>query len=809
MCYVAADKTGIIGYYDNTQIAFEYCTDASAGTPSWGNKTTVYTGVHDPMAWAWCPNLSDDSIDVAYMTLGGAGDLKYVKLTKSGHTWTLGTPVTIYSPGAGSNNSPACPVSLCRDKFGNLWCAWETNIFGSAFAEVSYSSNGGTTWTRDIIDLSAIIQDGQFSFLIATVDKYVVLLYADQGNSSALHWRRKDATVLGNSWGAEQTRSSSSTFRNTILCAAPDGTPKLHVIASDDNGANDNANVPDFVYDPSTDTFASPVTLDGVSSLNSNASIGGDGTNCWAAWCHNRTTIQYKMFTNGTGWDASPTVLETAGGAGSRNGTNVPALISTAGFLIGWTNGTSNPWSIEEDFVAGSGGGTTINISALVGGLSASRSQIGESITPSARVPGFAKAFSLIGETIAPSLRAPGISSLRSSIGETINPSARVPGATISQSSIGASITPSARVGGISSQKSGNLNASATFSAIIPGNAGTRSGPLNASATISALARGLASQQSTAGESISVNARAAGNAGDLASFLLTTQLLITAILRGVGASSSGKANITINPSSLGLGSSLFGVGPLNAKATLNAIVQGRFGTSTGPLNASIGISANAPGRATSSVAALETTVELITALLAGQSAANITIGETLSVTARIPGTSGVSAGPLRGLLSVSALGYGSTLDTAVIAGGSIELITALATGIGAVAASSFLTTLRVIQALGYGSSVAKSGTLLSKINLAPQLTGYTATHVGPLSSAITVNARTSGSSLDTALAFAGLIKFIQAVTQGRGSGMTTAELSLLFRDIRIMLGMAESGWDIGKALSGWGIGTLE
>lgn len=351
LTYVAADKTGIVGGYDGTQIGFKTCPDASASPPVFGSIVNVYTGVHDPMAWAWVPNLSDDSIDVGYMTIGGAGDVKYVKLTKSGSTWTVGTPVTVYSPSSG-NNSPACPLTMCRDKFGNLWMAWETNVAGSALAEVSYSSNGGTTWTRDIIDLSGIIQDGQFSFIITTVDKYVVLLYADQGNSSAFHWRRKDATTLTNTWSAEQTVSSASAFRSSIFSAHADGTPKLHLIVSDQNGSNDNANVPDHVYNPSTDTWATAVTLDGVASLNSDASIGGDGTNCWVAECHHQDTIQYKKFTNGTGWDASWTVLETA--AGTRNEALVPAVISTGGFFVSWTNGSSNPWTVDVDFVAGS-----------------------------------------------------------------------------------------------------------------------------------------------------------------------------------------------------------------------------------------------------------------------------------------------------------------------------------------------------------------------------------------------------------------------------------------------------------------------
>lgn len=234
-----------------------------------------------------------------------------------------------------SNNKPAASTSHTSSAGADM--------AGSNFTN-AVTSGAWTVGTTTDTDISGVANEVG-SHWLTDLGSGNLLLITDNAASTFpaannLLWSKRTGTT----WGASASVFASSTSIKL------NGWGAVAVSASDVH----------VVYQSSTSTFTHR-RWNGTSWSNGNSlptltfrSTTGaagmplftDGTNVWAFCIDSSSNIKYCKWTSGTGWDASWTTLDSAGGA-TRNNLQVCPQYRNSRIFVSWTEGSTSPYAIK------------------------------------------------------------------------------------------------------------------------------------------------------------------------------------------------------------------------------------------------------------------------------------------------------------------------------------------------------------------------------------------------------------------------------------------------------------------------------
>jgi hypothetical protein len=335
--YVATDGTVLAFWFDGSDLKF-----SSSASPyaSWSSSTTLATGASGP-ALSISAGASD-VVDVLWKPSAGA--LATARLTKSGSTWTAGSPTTVVSADVQGGGAA---VHLVRDGLGRMW-AFSAGWSGSAYIwRIYYDSSAGgdgTAWTQSLAS-NLIPMDFNGRLAVVAAGTYLVALGIDgSGNTNTMYRTTSDGLTT---WTVGASVIPPTYSNSDWLCALDDGDGDVVVVV-----AGSNAGTPkSYRYTPSTNTWSSSTTV-GTGSNDLDPTLARVGTGLYCFWSEyaasNSYAIVYRV------WDAtantwgSKATLAVSGS--NRRGPSAGATSSAVGVI--WTQGTASPYDVLFDSVS-------------------------------------------------------------------------------------------------------------------------------------------------------------------------------------------------------------------------------------------------------------------------------------------------------------------------------------------------------------------------------------------------------------------------------------------------------------------------
>lgn len=368
MVAIASDGTALVIYYNGSVMAYR---SAAAPYSTWSAETALTSAGTSKYNASALINTTNDSVYAIYHD--GAGALVFNTLTKSGSTWTQGTPVTVTA--AGGSGSSGEIVQLLKESGGRLWAVLNqsTTTYG-AF----YSNDSGATWNTSVN--AATMAAGSTMPAAALCGNYLVLIWGE-GTNGNMSWTRLDTTGVLTSWVAVKTvqlgnaGGFGTTWNGDYFSFATDGNG-LGVAVWDDIPLNFNAGINGATYNSTTDTWTHYAALQaaggaaGDGAVTAVATSGGD---VYAFWPHyaaaNSYSLQYVKWDHAAATWGTVTQLEPSG----VNNVNPVAGFGNNTIGIAYTTGTATPWNVEFDTlstgsapVTHTASGALAQVSALV-----------------------------------------------------------------------------------------------------------------------------------------------------------------------------------------------------------------------------------------------------------------------------------------------------------------------------------------------------------------------------------------------------------------------------------------------------------
>lgn len=256
------------------------------------------------------------STNSGFLATWSEDDTVYASTTSNGTGWSK-TPVTVEA--STDLNPRACANSSA------IVITWGIMAVagGGSNPSVSYSTNGGTSWTSTNISTGNAIGDS------------VPICVGNQGFMASFNASQNAFSVFSangtTNWGFNQVQITTGGQAGTLssdYAATVAASGNTYVVAwvntSNDGKTSYSTN--------NGTTWNTPISITGATSLTTEVSIVGTTAGFLAAWCETGGNIYSSFSSDGTSWPETPTLI--------ASGANTEVVVGLSGsstdFIATW-----------------------------------------------------------------------------------------------------------------------------------------------------------------------------------------------------------------------------------------------------------------------------------------------------------------------------------------------------------------------------------------------------------------------------------------------------------------------------------------